>query len=78
MTTPRTTATPDRTGPILELKIDLPDAGQSIICLSKVLRVELKDEETSAKKSFYISVCFLDITSAERVRLNNYVEEELG
>lgn len=65
-------------GSILELKIDLPDAGQPIICLSKVLRVELKDEETNIKKGFYISVCFLDISSAERVRLNKYVEEELG
>jgi type II secretory ATPase GspE/PulE/Tfp pilus assembly ATPase PilB-like protein len=64
-------------GAVLELKIDLPDAGQPIICLAKVLRVELKDDETGAKKGFYISVCFLDISSAERVRLNKYVEEEL-
>jgi len=65
-------------GSILELKIDLPDAGTPIVCLSKVLRVELKDEESQEKKGFYISVCFLDISSAERVRLNKYVEEELN
>ncbi|MCK5082066.1 MAG: Flp pilus assembly complex ATPase component TadA, partial [Candidatus Omnitrophica bacterium] len=65
-------------GSILELKIDLPDAGKPIICLAKVLRVELRDEEAQVKKGFYISVCFLDISSAERVRLNKYVEEELS
>ena len=65
-------------GSILELKIDLPDSGASIVCLAKVLRVELKDEDPEEKKGFYISVCFLDISSAERVRLNKYVEEELS
>jgi type II secretory ATPase GspE/PulE/Tfp pilus assembly ATPase PilB-like protein len=65
-------------GTILELKIDLPDAGQSIVCLAKILRVELKDEDEQTRKWFYISVCFLDISSAERVRLNKYVEEELS
>jgi len=65
-------------GSILELKIDLPDAGPSIVCLAKVLRVELKDEEGGVKKGFYISVCFLDISGAERSRLNKYVEEELS
>ena len=65
-------------GSILELKIDLPDASQPIVCLARVLRVELNDEETQAKKGFYISVCFLDISSAERARLNKYVEEELS
>jgi len=65
-------------GLILELKIDLPDAGSSIVCLAKVLRVELKDEEGGVKKGFYISVCFLDISGAERLRLDKYVEEELS
>jgi len=65
-------------GSILELKIDLPDADPSIVCLAKVLRVELKDDEGGAKKGFYISVCFLDISGAERVRLKKYVEEESG
>ena len=65
-------------GSILELRIDLPDAGQPIVCLAKVLRVELKDEEGNTKRGFYISVCFLDISGAERARLNKYVEEELN
>jgi hypothetical protein len=64
-------------GVILELKIDLPDAGEPIVCLARVLRVELKEDEAIAKKGFYISVCFLDISSAQRVRLNKYVEEEI-
>lgn len=63
-------------GSILELKIDLPDAGKPIICLARVLRIELSDEEAQAKKGFHVSVCFLDVSSAERVRLNKYVEEE--
>jgi len=63
-------------GSILELRIDLPDAGQPIVCLAKVLRVELKDEDVNIKRGFYISVCFLDISGSERVRLNKYVVEE--
>jgi type II secretory ATPase GspE/PulE/Tfp pilus assembly ATPase PilB-like protein len=64
-------------GSVLELKIDLPDGAQAIGCLAKVLRVELNDEETIPRKDFYVSVCFLDLASAQRVRLNKYVEEEL-
>jgi c-di-GMP-binding flagellar brake protein YcgR len=63
-------------GAILELKIDLPDAGNPIICLAKVLRVELKDENENTVRGFYISVCFLDISGSERARLNKYVVEE--
>jgi len=65
-------------GSILELKIELPDAGPPIICLAKVLRVELNSEKEKTTKGFYFSVCFLDVASAERVRLNKYVEEEIN
>ncbi len=58
---------------ILELKIRLPDTGNPIECLGKVLRIE----EAGANK-YNIAVCFLDITSADRTRLNKYIEEELG
>lgn len=56
-------------GSILELKIELPDAKGPIECLTRVLRVE----ETEENKKYDIAVCFLDITSAQRVRLNKYV-----
>jgi hypothetical protein len=38
-----------------------------------VVRVEELHEE----KHYDIAVCFLDITGAERLRLNKYVETEL-
>lgn len=58
---------------ILELKIALPDTGEPIECLGKVL----KAEEVVANKVYNISICFLDMPSAQRSRLNRYVEEEL-
>ena len=58
---------------ILELKIALPDTGEPIECLGKVL----KAQEVVANKVYNISICFLDMSSAQRSRLNRYVEEEL-
>ncbi len=60
-------------GTILELKIDLPDAKGPITCLAKVMRVE----ELESNKAYMTAVCFLDLPSAQRVRLNKYIEEEL-
>ena len=60
-------------GTILELKIDLPDAKGPITCLAKVMRVE----ELESNKAYMTTVCFLDLPSAQRVRLNKYIEEEL-
>jgi type II secretory ATPase GspE/PulE/Tfp pilus assembly ATPase PilB-like protein len=58
-------------GSILELKIELPYAEEPIECLARVVRI---DEQ---EKKYNIAVCFLDITNAERARLNKYVETEL-
>ena len=58
-------------GSILELKIPLPDGDRPIQCLARVLRVE----EIIAEKTYDIAVCFLDISGAERARLNKYVQE---
>ncbi|MFC1709574.1 ATPase, T2SS/T4P/T4SS family [Candidatus Omnitrophota bacterium] len=61
-------------GSILELRIALPDAAKHIECLGKVTRVE----EVAAGKTYNISICFLDMPSAERARINKYIEEEFG
>lgn len=57
---------------ILELKIELPDDQRPTECLSRVVRVE----EIEEGKNYDIAVCLLDITGAERTRLNKYVETE--
>lgn len=56
-------------GSILELKLELPSESDSIECLARVVRIE-----TTAEKSYLIAVCFLDLSGAERSRLNKYVE----
>jgi len=57
---------------ILELTIELPDGEKPIECLAKVLRVEDVEEG----KNYHIAVCFLDITSSGRARMNKYVVGE--
>jgi c-di-GMP-binding flagellar brake protein YcgR len=54
-------------GSTLELKIELPDE-EPIECLARIVRIE---EEK--KGQYRIGVCFLDLSSAERARLNRYV-----
>ena len=58
---------------ILELAIELPDGQGTIECLSRVLRIK----EIKANETYDIAVCFLDITSAQRVKLDKYVEKKL-
>lgn len=60
-------------GSILELSLELPGAGEDPIeCLARVTRVE----ETDQERKYSIAVCFLDITGAQRARLNKFVDEE--
>ena len=59
-------------GSILELKIELPNLDKPIECLAKVLRIE----ELEEKKNYNVVVNFLDITSAQRTKLDKYVESE--
>ena len=59
-------------GELIELKIELPDGQEAVECLSRVVRAE----EEGTGGNFTIAVCFLDITSAQRSRLDKYVEEE--
>jgi type II secretion system protein E len=60
-------------GAILELAIELPDEEKPIECLGRVVRVE----EVEANKRYDIAVCYLDITSAQRVRLDKYIKSKL-
>jgi len=65
------TEEPMQIGLILELKIELPDGKEPIECLAKVVRIEELEE-----KRYNVAVCFLDITGADRNRLNKYIEKE--
>jgi len=60
-------------GSILELKIEVPDLGEPIECLAKVARVQEMIED----KSYEIAAFFLDINSAQKGRLNKYIESEV-
>lgn len=60
-------------GAILEIKIELPDGLDPIECLARVVR----SEETDQENIYNIAACFLDMTSAQRVRLDRYVETGL-
>jgi len=57
-------------GTILEVKIELLDSAQPLVCLAKVLYAQRREND------YYISVHFLDILSKDRIRLEKYVKEE--
>lgn len=57
-------------GSILELKIELPEGGEPIECLSRAVRLEEREQN----KNYDIAACFLDVTSAQRARLDKYIE----
>jgi len=56
-------------GSILEVKLELPDEKQPIECLARVTRVE----EIEENKTYEIAVCFLDLSSQQRARLEKYL-----
>jgi type II secretion system protein E len=60
-------------GVIIELKIELPGMEEAIECLARVVRTE----EGKKERTYYCGACFLDISGADRSRLNKYVESEL-
>lgn len=55
---------------VVELLVDLPDGNSPIGCLARVVRVEV----TAQEGIFNVAVCFLDLTGAQRLRLNKFVE----
>lgn len=59
---------------ILELKIELPNSDDLIECLARVIRVE----ELLEHKDYDVAVCFLDLTSTDRTKLEKYIEREIG
>jgi hypothetical protein len=56
---------------LVEVKLELPDSPDSIVCLAKVIRVE----EIEPGRKYNIAVQYLDITSANRARINKFVLE---
>jgi type II secretory ATPase GspE/PulE/Tfp pilus assembly ATPase PilB-like protein len=60
-------------GSILDLKIKLPNSEALIECLARVVRVE----ELIEQREYDIAVCFLDLTGAERIRLDKFVGQKL-
>ena len=61
-------------GSILELKIELPEGGEPIECLARAVRIEEREQN----KNYDIAVCFLDVTGAQRARMNKYTETKDG
>jgi type II secretory ATPase GspE/PulE/Tfp pilus assembly ATPase PilB-like protein len=59
-------------GSILELKVELPNDEEAVECLARVVRID----ETGQMNSYNVAACFLDITGAQRSRLNKYIQAE--
>ncbi|MFH2137142.1 MAG: ATPase, T2SS/T4P/T4SS family [Candidatus Omnitrophota bacterium] len=59
-------------GLIIDLTLELPDEGP-VQCLSRVVRVE----ERVPNKDYEIAICFLDLPSSERARLNRFVLRDI-
>ena len=60
-------------GSILELKMELTE-DMPLKCLIRVERTE----EIMRDKIYGIAVCFLDMPSAERVRIDKYIKNVMG
>lgn len=61
-------------GAIIELKIELPGGDAPIECLARVIRVDEVEED----KKYNVAACFLDITGAQKSRLNRFITTESG
>jgi c-di-GMP-binding flagellar brake protein YcgR len=58
-------------GSVVELSIELPDGGEDVNCLAKVIRTNPSEEG----RAHDVAVCFLDITGAQRTRLKKFIEK---
>jgi len=56
-------------GTILDVNIELPNDERKIVCLSRVIRCT----EIVKNKNYEVAICFLDLASAEKSRLQLYV-----
>lgn len=62
-------------GSILELRMELSDGvDMPLKCLIRVERIE----EIMVDKIYGVAVCFLDMPSAERVRIDKYIKNVMG
>ncbi|MBI1977448.1 MAG: Flp pilus assembly complex ATPase component TadA [Candidatus Omnitrophica bacterium] len=59
---------------ILELEIELPKVKETIACHAKTVRVM----ETEQEGKFDIAVCFLDLSGADRAKLDQFVKDEIS
>jgi len=59
-------------GSILDLSMDMPDGKGPVQCLARIVRVE----EAEQGRKYTIAACFLDITSAQKARLEKYIESQ--
>ena len=63
-----------KVGSVLELEIELPLDKNTIRCYAKTVRVV-----ESVEKGYYdISLCFLDLTGADRAKLSQFIQEEVA
>jgi len=58
-------------GTIVDVKMELPDNEKNIECLARIIRCT----ELVPNKDYQIAVCFLDLPSSERSRLNRYIDK---
>lgn len=60
-------------GSILELEIELPRDQHTIRCYAKTVRIT----ESETKGNYDISLCFLDLSGADRAKLSQFIQEEI-
>ena len=61
-----------KVGTVLQLSIELPSDETPVVCLSRVVL----SEGPMVDGTFFVGVCFLDMTGVDRARLDRFVSEE--
>lgn len=56
-------------GKVIDISIELPDEEKEMQCLARVIRCI----ENAEEKNYEVAVCFLDLPSSERSRLNRFI-----
>lgn len=62
-----------KVGSVVELEIELPQDKTTIRCHAKTVRIT----ESKEKGNFDISLCFLDLSGADRSQLSQFIREEI-
>jgi hypothetical protein len=63
-----------KVGSVMELEIVLPQDAVTIRCHAKAVRIT----ESEEKGNFDISLCFLDLSGADRAKLSQFIQEEIA